>query len=180
MKKFLFLSTFALAAAMLANGCSRGKNNAGGVGVPVLVALAVETNVPVRIDPPPVGHVMPYSTVTVHSQIQGMISEIHFQEGQEVKKGDLLFTIDPRPSQAALDQARANLERDSGAVGICQGQLFARTKIVRLKNHFAGSIGHGQGQSRRVHRHGGGGQGGHHQRAFEPGVLPHPLRRWMA
>ena len=99
MKRLLFPSTFALVAVMLASGCSRGNRNAGSVGVPVLVARAVETNLPVQIDPPPVGHVMPISTVTVHSQIQGMISEVHFQEGQTVKKGDLLFTIDPRPSQ---------------------------------------------------------------------------------
>jgi membrane fusion protein, multidrug efflux system len=133
MKKFLFLSTFALAAAMLTNGCSRGKNNAGGAGVPVLIARAVETNLPVRIDPPPVGHVMPYSTVTIHSQIQGMISEIHFQEGQEVKQGDLLFTIDSRPAQAALDQARANLERDSGQLEYARANYSRDRKLFDSK-----------------------------------------------
>ncbi len=133
MKKFLFLSSFALAAAMLANGCSRGKNNAGGVGVPVLVALAVETNLPVQIDPPPVGHVMAYSTVTVHSQIQGMISQIHFREGQEVRKGDPLFTIDPRPSQAALDQARASLERDSGQLEYAKANYSRDQKLFDSK-----------------------------------------------
>jgi len=114
MKNSILIPALAVVAAMLVNGCSGGaKKGAGGAGAPVLVAQAVETNVPVLIDPPPVGHVMPYSTVTIHSQIQGMISEVHFREGQEVKKGDLLFTIDPRPSQAALDQARAALERDT-------------------------------------------------------------------
>jgi len=114
MKNSTLISTLAVVATMLVNGCSGGaKKGAGGAGAPVLVAQAVETNVPVQIDPPPVGHVMPYSTVTIHSQIQGMISEVHFREGQEVKKGDLLFTIDPRPSQAALDQASAALERDT-------------------------------------------------------------------
>ncbi len=133
MKKFLFLSTFALAAAMLANGCSRGKNNAGGAGVPVLVALAVETNLPVQIDPAPVGHVMPISTVTVHSQIQGMISEIHFQEGQEVKQGDLLFTIDPRPEQAALTQAQANLARDRAQLENAKIQFGREQKLFDQK-----------------------------------------------
>jgi multidrug efflux system membrane fusion protein len=109
MKKFPILSTFALAAAVLANGCSRGKTNADGVGVPVLVAQAVETNIPVQIDPPPVGHVMPVSTATVHSQIQGMISKIHFQEGSEVKSNALLFTIDPRPTEAVLARDQAQL-----------------------------------------------------------------------
>ena len=133
MKKFLFLSTFALAAAMLANGCSRGKTNAGGAGVPVLVALAVETNLPVQIDPAPVGHVMPISTVTVHSQIQGMISEIHFQEGQEVKQGDLLFTIDPRPEQAALTQAQANLARDRAQLENAKIQFGREQKLFDQK-----------------------------------------------
>jgi len=132
MKKFLFLSTFALAAAMLANGCSRGAKKSAG-GAPVLVAQAFTTNVPVQIDPPPVGHVMAYSTVTVHSQIQGMISQIHFQEGQEVRKGDPLFTIDPRPSQAALDQARANLERDSGQLEYAKANYSRDRKLFDSK-----------------------------------------------
>ena len=133
MKKLLSLSTLALAAAMLITGCSRGKNNTGGAGVPVLVALAFTTNVPVKIDPPPVGHVMAYSTVTVHSQIQGMISQIHFQEGQEVKKGDLLFSIDPRPEQAALDQARADLARDRAQLENARIQFDREQKLFDQK-----------------------------------------------
>ena len=109
----ILIPVLAAAAAILFNGCSGGaKKSAGGAGAPVLVAQAVETNLPVQIDPPPVGHVMPYSTVTIRPQVGGILSEIHFQEGQEVKKGDLLFTIDPRPVQAALATAQANLARD--------------------------------------------------------------------
>ena len=100
-----------MAAAMLVNGCSGGaKKGAGGAGAPVLVAQAVATNVPVLINPPPVGHVMPYSTVTVRPQVGGVISQVHFQEGQAVRKGDQLFTIDPRPMQAVLAHDRAQLE----------------------------------------------------------------------
>jgi multidrug efflux system membrane fusion protein len=120
---------FALTVAILVGGCSHSAKKEV-AGVPVLVAQAAVTNVPVRIDPPPVGHVTAFSTVTVHSQIQGMISKIHFQEGQEVKQDDLLFTIDPRPSQAALDQARANLERD-------QAQLeYAKINFLREQKLF--------------------------------------------
>ena len=72
---------------MLAGGCSRGtKPAAGGAARRCWWRRRFTTNVPVQIDPPPVGHVMPYSTVTVHSQIGGIISEVHFQEGQEVKR----------------------------------------------------------------------------------------------
>lgn len=110
MKKIIFSFTLALAAAMLAGGCSRSAKPVGMAGAPVLVAKSFETNVPVQIDPPPVGHVMPYSTVTVHSQIQGMISQVHFKEGAEVRSNALLFTIDPRPAQAVLARDQAQLE----------------------------------------------------------------------
>ena len=138
MKNSTLIPALAVVATMLVNGCSGGaKKGAGGAGAPVLVAQAVETNVPVLIDPPPVGHVMPYSTVTIHSQIQGMISEVHFREGQEVKKGDLLFTIDPRPSQAALDQARAALERDTAqleyaTINFAREQKLFDQKLISL------------------------------------------------
>lgn len=105
------ISTLSVVAAMLVNGCSGDtKKGAAGAGAPVLVAQAVVTNVPVQINPPPVGHVTPYSTVTIRPQIGGIISEVHFQQGQEVKQGDFLFTIDPRPMQAALAHDKAQLE----------------------------------------------------------------------
>jgi multidrug efflux system membrane fusion protein len=59
-----------------------------------------------------VGIVEAYSTVSVRSQITGTLTNVHFKEGQDVKKGELLFTIDPRPFEAALKQVEANLARD--------------------------------------------------------------------
>ena len=134
MKKFIFIPMilFAVTALFFFTGCSR-KKSAAPAGPPVLVAKAVETNVPVRIDPPPIGHVMPVSTVTIHSQIGGIISEVHFQEGQEVKKGDLLFTIDPRPSQAALDEARAALERDQAQLNYATINFSREQKLFDQK-----------------------------------------------
>ncbi len=111
MRNSTLIPALAVVAAMLVNGCSGGaKKSAVGAGAPVLVAQAVVTNVPVQINPPPVGHVLPYSTVTIRPQIGGIISQVHFQQGQEVKKGDLLFTIDQRPMQAALARDKAQLE----------------------------------------------------------------------
>jgi multidrug efflux system membrane fusion protein len=78
--------------------------------VPVLVAQAAEKGMPVQIRA--IGNVMPFARVVIRSQITGQLEGVHFREGQEVRQGDLLFTIDPRPAQAALDQARANLARD--------------------------------------------------------------------
>jgi len=108
MKNCIFISVVGM-ALILASGCSRSGSPAS-AGAPVLVAKAMETNVPVQIDPPPVGHVMPVQTVTIHSQIGGVISEVHFKEGSEVKSNALLFTIDPRPTQAVLARDKALLE----------------------------------------------------------------------
>lgn len=110
MKKFILApAIFALAAAVLAAGCSGKKTNAG-AGVPVLVARSFTTNVPVRIDPPPVGHVTAFSSVTIRPQVGGILQQVHFKEGSEVKSNALLFTIDPRPTQAVLARDQAQLK----------------------------------------------------------------------
>jgi multidrug efflux system membrane fusion protein len=131
MKKIFFIWA-ACGLGMLAGGCSR-TDKPPVAAAPVLVATAVTTNVPVEIQPEPVGHVLPISMVTMHSQIQGMISEVHFKEGQEVKPGDLLFTIDPRPSQAALDQARAALARDTAQLEYAKINFAREQKLFDQK-----------------------------------------------
>jgi membrane fusion protein, multidrug efflux system len=136
MNKFPLISAVVstiLALAFFAAGCSPARPAKKSAAVPVLTAVAVATNLPVRIDPPPPGHVMAFSTVTLHSQIQGMISEIHFREGQLVKKGDPLFTIDPRPTQAALDQARAALERDAAQLAYAKINFAREQKLFDQK-----------------------------------------------
>jgi multidrug efflux system membrane fusion protein len=112
MKKFVcvFIIGLATATTALMNGCSRGNSGKAVPGVPVLVAQAIVTNVPVQIDPPPVGHVTAISSVTIRPQIGGILQAIHFKEGQPVKKGDLLFTIDARPMQAVLTRDQAQLK----------------------------------------------------------------------
>ena len=134
MNNSTLIPTLAVVATMLVNGCSGdAKKGAGDAGAPVLVAPAVETNVPVQINPPPVGHVMPYSTVTIRPQVGGILNQVHFQEGQEVKKGDLLFTIDPRPTQAALATARANLARDRAQRENAKIQFGREQKLFEQK-----------------------------------------------
>jgi multidrug efflux system membrane fusion protein len=134
MKSSTLIPALAVVATMLVNGCSGGaKKGAGGAGAPVLVAQAVETNVPVLVNPPPVGHVMPYSTVTIRPQVGGVISQVHFQEGQEIKKDDLLFTIDPRPMQAALDAARAARARDQAQLENVKIQFNREQKLFDQK-----------------------------------------------
>jgi multidrug efflux system membrane fusion protein len=77
----------------------------------VTVDTAVSKAVPVQIRV--VGTVQAYASVTLKSQLDGEVARIHIVEGQEVKKGDLLFTLDQRPFEAALHQAEANLGRDT-------------------------------------------------------------------
>src|SRR5258708_35108773 len=102
MKKIIFVPAilFAIAVVFFSAGCSQEKNSAPAVA-PVLVVKATATNVPVEIQPSPIGHVVAYSSVTMRPQVGGILQQIHFKEGAEVKSNTLLFTIDPRPSQAA-------------------------------------------------------------------------------
>jgi multidrug efflux system membrane fusion protein len=77
---------------------------------PVTVAKVVTKDVPLYLDE--IGTCAAYETVLVQAQVTGVIITRNFQDGSDVKKGDLLFTIDPRPFQAALDQAKAQAELD--------------------------------------------------------------------
>jgi multidrug efflux system membrane fusion protein len=101
----------AMALAALATACSdratAQKAPPAPPPVPVMVADAVERVVPLQVGA--VGNVQASSTVSVKSQVPGEIREVHFTEGRDVKRGDLLFTIDPRPFEAALRQAEAAL-----------------------------------------------------------------------
>src|SRR6185295_11812882 len=79
-------------------GRGGGGRARGGEAVPVLIATAVQKSVPLQIRA--VGNVEAYNTVSVKSQVTGMLQQAHFKEGQDVKKGQLLFTVDPRPLEA--------------------------------------------------------------------------------
>ena len=99
-----------LGAAVLAGGCTRRAVAARTPAVPVVVAVAVAKDVPVQVDA--VGAVEPLKTVTVRSQVGGVIDTVHFREGTDVRAGDLLFTIHEKPFEVALRQAEANRARD--------------------------------------------------------------------
>jgi len=82
--------------------------------VPVEIATATTMDVPVQVKS--IGNVESIAAVAVRSQVEGTLQAVHFTPGQEVKKGDLLFTIDPRPLQAMVAQASANLAKAVAAV----------------------------------------------------------------
>ena len=107
--------------AASATGAGKGGRKGREGGVPVTVALSASRNVPVEIQV--IGHVEAYTTISVKAQVTGELTKAYFQEGDYVRKGDLLFLIDPRPLQAALNQAVANAARDEASLGQAQANL---------------------------------------------------------
>ncbi len=96
--------------------------------IPVAIAPVTVGNLDVYLDA--LGTVTPVYTVTVVSRVAGEITQIHFKEGQIVKKNDLLAVIDPRPYEAALIQAQGQLARDQASV------KNARIDLVRYQNAY--------------------------------------------
>jgi multidrug efflux system membrane fusion protein len=84
--------------------------NQGDGAIPVIATTAHAGDIPINLDA--LGTVTPLAMVTVKSQLSGYLTEVAFTEGQTVKRGDFLAEIDPRPYQAALEQAQGQLARD--------------------------------------------------------------------
>lgn len=97
--------------------------------MPITVASVVQKNMPVQLTA--VAAVDPYATVSVRTQITGTLMRVDFKEGQDVKKGDLLFTIDPRPLEAALKQAQAVLAKDMAVLENAREQARRYAELVK-------------------------------------------------
>jgi multidrug efflux system membrane fusion protein len=141
--KLIFLG----AAAIVWYGCSgsgasapsvkSGKKGFGGGGdVPVTVAAASLKDVPVEVQV--IGNVEAYSTITVKALTGGQLTKVYFQEGDYVKKDAPLFEIDPRPLEAAVNQAQANLLRDQAMLGQSQANLERDSAQARYASSQAG------------------------------------------
>lgn len=102
---------------------------AGNGAMPVVAATAASGDMPVTLKA--LGTVTPLAMVTVRTQINGQLVQLGFTEGQEVKKGDFLAEIDPRPYQAALDQAQGQLQRDQAQLENAKRDLVRYTKLVK-------------------------------------------------
>ena len=102
----------AIAAISLLPGCSKNTAQAAGQRppAPVIVATVDQRDVPVQVTA--IGNVEAYQTVQVRSQVNGQIERVFFKEGDDVRKGQMLFQLDKAPFQAALEQAEGNLQRD--------------------------------------------------------------------
>ena len=130
-KLALILSIFVFLGACSSN--SRAKQAVQRV-VPVKTGDVMQQNVPVQVRT--IGNVEAYSTVSIKAQVGGEVEGVYFQEGQDVKKNDLLFKIDPRPYEAALKQAEATLARDLAQAKNADEQA-KRYEILVQKNYVS-------------------------------------------
>jgi membrane fusion protein, multidrug efflux system len=97
-----------------------GRGGGANAAVPVATAVVVEKAIPLEIDV--IGTAEAYSTVSVRAQLTGELTSVTFKEGDDVGKGQVLFTLDRRPLEAALEQARANLQRDAAQAANAKAQ----------------------------------------------------------
>jgi multidrug efflux system membrane fusion protein len=131
-RKALRPALFGLLASLLPlAGCSSKPAESQGMRmefrVPVTVAKAVVKTMPVQVEA--IGNVEAYSTVSVRAQVAGEIERAYFTQGQDVKKGQLLFTLDRRPFEATLHQYEANLARDQAQLANAQVQAERNHKL---------------------------------------------------
>src|SRR5262249_19409765 len=94
----------------------------------VLADVAVETPMPIQITA--IGSVQSIATAMIKSRIDGQIKEVHFKEGQEVKDGDVLFTLDDRALRAQLAQSEATLERDRASLQRAKLELARQSGLA--------------------------------------------------
>lgn len=106
----IVMGVFAIALSYVLIGCSDNKGKAQRPPAVVAVGQAAQKSVPYEIRA--IGTIEAYANVSIKAQVTGRLEKVHFKEGQFVKKGALLFTVDPRQQQATVRQAEAALARD--------------------------------------------------------------------
>lgn len=114
---------------LLAIGCVSKKAKPVEEAVPVTVARVEQKTVPLEIHA--IGNVQPSSTVSVRALVGGELTRVWFKEGEDVRTGQMLFSIDPRPYQAALQQVQANLARDEAQRRNAESQAARYAELVK-------------------------------------------------
>jgi membrane fusion protein, multidrug efflux system len=117
------------AAALAAAACTGKKGPPPKQAIPVATTVVRRAAVPITILAN--GAVSPMQTANVSSQVDGIITRVNFQEGQDVEKGQVLFQIDARPYEAAYNQAKANLTRDSASAAYAAIEAVRYDSLVR-------------------------------------------------
>src|SRR5579864_7710098 len=131
--KLVFRAEWGLLVAplilLIASGCTKQQAAPPPrvTAIPVVVAKVTQRAMPVQLSA--IGNVGSYS-VSVRAQVAGELLEVHFREGAFVHKDELLFTIDPRPYEAALAQAQATLLRDKAVAANNRAQAQRYVKLL--------------------------------------------------
>jgi RND family efflux transporter MFP subunit len=125
----------ALALATLVSGCGEGgsQQKAGGAPPPPAVTVAKPTQRTLSDYDEYVGRFTAVDSVEIRARVSGYLDSVDFKDGQMVKQGDLLFTIDKRPFQTALDQARANLQLAQSNLTYTESDLKRAQQLVTEK-----------------------------------------------
>ncbi|HXQ83911.1 MAG TPA: efflux RND transporter periplasmic adaptor subunit [Xanthobacteraceae bacterium] len=128
------LAAWLLAAAVMPltlAGCGQSQQSGGPPAPTVTVANPVQRTVVDQDEY--VGRFVAVNSVEIRARLSGYLAEIHFQDGQMVKKGDLLFTIDRRPFEIALEQMRANLAQARANLAFTEGDLARGQQLLGNK-----------------------------------------------
>jgi multidrug efflux system membrane fusion protein len=132
MTLYVFTAACAVGGQAESTSPQQARNGRGGGGggqaVPVTVGHAVQKPVPLALNV--IGTVEPSSTVAIRGQITGELTSVTFTEGDDVRQGQLLFSLDRRPLEAALKQAEANLERDTAQATNAQAQAKRASELL--------------------------------------------------
>jgi multidrug efflux system membrane fusion protein len=126
-----------LVGVLCLGGCSKrsaarpgqGPRGEGGAPVPVTVATVGQKTTPITVSS--FGTVEAFAEVEVKVQVTGILMQVHFTEGQMVKKGDLLLSIDPRQPQATLKMAQANLAKDQAQLKNAEREAARQTELLQ-------------------------------------------------
>ncbi len=127
-KRQHWLVVAVLSLSLFISGCGEKPKAAERVTVPVVAATVAQKSVPLELRA--IGNVEALSSVSIKAQIDGELTGVHFREGQDVRKGDLLFTIERRPFEAELRRAEATLAKDQA------GAANARSSAARAEKLF--------------------------------------------
>lgn len=118
--KQTLIALICLAVIFTCAACTKKDKPKAKQAVPVKVALALQKNVPVQLKA--IGNVEAFTSVAIKSQVEGQISRVHFKEGSDVEKGDLLISIDPEPFRSTLSQFEATLAKDQAQAKFAREQ----------------------------------------------------------
>ncbi|MET0444865.1 MAG: efflux RND transporter periplasmic adaptor subunit, partial [Pseudorhodoplanes sp.] len=119
--------------SLVLTACGQNPQSGQPATPPPAVTIATPIQRPIVDHDEYVGRFVAIDSVEVRARVSGYLDKIHFTDGQMVKEGDLLFTIDKRPFQTALDQAKANVQRSRAELAFAEGDLDRAALLVRDK-----------------------------------------------